>query len=96
MAPAATGETLVATGLDRDLPPGDTLVEADTKVEKPHLWDLEDPFLYQVTVRLDAEQADSSDEASVRCGFRDFRVVNGYFRLNGKRILVRSAHTGNH
>ena len=38
----------------------------------------------------------SIDERSARCGFRDFRVVDGYFRLNGKRIFVRSTHTGNH
>ena len=30
------------------------------------------------------------DVTSVRCGFRDFRFENGYFRLNGKRIYVRS------
>ena len=32
----------------------------------------------------------------VRCGFREFRVEKGYFRLNGKRIFLRSTHTGNH
>ena len=36
------------------------------------------------------------DETSVRFGFRDFRVERGYFRLNGRRIFVRSTHTGNH
>ena len=36
------------------------------------------------------------DENSVRLGFRDFRVERGYFRLNGKRIFLRSTHTGNH
>ena len=29
-------------------------------------------------------------------GFRDFRVVNRYFRLNGKRIFLRSTRTANH
>ncbi len=32
----------------------------------------------------------------MRCGFRDFRVVNGYFRLNDKRLWLRSTHTGDH
>ncbi|MEO7911501.1 MAG: hypothetical protein ABIV47_17795 [Roseiflexaceae bacterium] len=26
----------------------------------------------------------------------DFRVVDGYFRLNGRRLILRSTHTGNH
>ena len=29
-------------------------------------------------------------------GFRDFRVVDGYFRLNNRRLFVKSTHTGNH
>jgi len=36
------------------------------------------------------------DEQSVRCGFREFCFRDGYFRLNGRRIFLRSAHTGNH
>ncbi len=38
----------------------------------------------------------TSHEASSCFGFRDFRVVDGYFRLNGRRIFVKSTHTGNH
>jgi hypothetical protein len=34
-------------------------------------------------------------ECSIRCGFRDFRIVDGYFHLNGRRIFLRSTHTGN-
>jgi beta-galactosidase/beta-glucuronidase len=63
-------------------------------VQTPRLWSLDDPYLYRVTARLESEEG--VDERAVRCGFRDFRVVNGYFRLNGKRLFVRSTHTGNH
>ena len=27
-----------------------------------------------------------------RTGFRDFRIVNGYFHLNGKRVFLKSTH----
>ena len=50
-------------------------------------------------VRATARGADGTayhHEQAVRCGFRDFRVVDGYFRLNGKRLFLRSTHTGNH
>jgi len=52
-----------------------------------------DPFLYRVTavVRL----GDSADERSDRCGFRDFRFEDGHFRLNGRRLFLRGAHTVN-
>ena len=39
--------------------------------------------------------SDAFHEQTVRCGFRDFRFEQGAFRLNGKRIYVRSSHTGN-
>lgn len=93
VAPAAGGETLNTIQLDRELPPGDTLIETELEVEQPRLWELNDPYLYRVTVRAAAEAAASFDEQSTRCGFRDFRFEDGYFRLNGRRILLKSAQT---
>ncbi|MGA2496962.1 MAG: sugar-binding domain-containing protein [Tepidisphaeraceae bacterium] len=90
VAPAASGETLRVAVVERDLPPGDTLVEAEVKIDQPRCWELNDPFLYRVTVRV------GDDERSVRCGFRDFRFESGFFRLNGRRIFLRSTHTCNH
>ena len=96
VAPAATGKTLVVSHLQRDVSARDTLIETQIHVKGHRLWDLEDPYLYRVTVRASAEGVDGFDETSARLGFRDFRVERGYFRLNGKRIFLRSTHTGNH
>jgi hypothetical protein len=96
VAPSATGKTLLITHLERDVPPGDTLLETQLHVEGHRLWDLDDPYLYRLTVRATAGGVEGFDETSVRLGFRDFRVEKGYFRLNGKRIFLRSTHTGNH
>jgi hypothetical protein len=90
VAPAASGETLRVAVVERELAPGDTLVEAQVKIDQPRLWELSDPFLYRVTARV------GEDERSVRCGFREFRFENGFFRLNGRRIFLRSTHTCNH
>ena len=95
VAPASSGGILSIARVEHELPPGDTVIEAELQVENAHSWDLEDPFLYRVTASMQAAEADSSDETSVRCGFRDFRVVNGYFRLNGRRIFLRSTLTLN-
>ncbi len=96
MAPAASGETLQRIVLDRKLPPGDTLVETELYVAEPRLWELNEPNLYRVTARVQLKDSSSFDEHSVRCGFRDFTFENGYFRLNGRRLLLRCSHTGNH
>lgn len=92
-APAATGGTLAASHSEQEFPRGDKVIEGEVQVVDPRLWNLDDPYLYRVTVEV---QAHGSDEVSVRCGFRDFRVEKGYFRLNGKRLFLRSAHTLNH
>ena len=94
--PAAAGETLNACAVEREFPPGDTPVATELKLEQPRLWELNEPFLYRVTARLTRADSASVDELSVRCGFREFRFENGYFRLNGRRLFLRSTHTCNH
>lgn len=96
VAPAMSGETIKTIQLERELPPGETTVEATLEVPQHHLWELNDPYLYRVTARVTDRASEAIDEQSSRCGFRDFRFENGYFRLNGKRIFLRSSHTGTH
>ncbi len=93
VAPAAGGETLDATSTTREFPPGDTLVTLQVQVRQPRLWELNDPYLYRVTARVQADGSPSLDENSTTCGFRDFRFADGHFRLNGKRVFLKSSHT---
>ncbi len=79
-----------------DLPPGDTLCALDLTVPHHRLWDVSDPVLYYAEAHVQGEDSPALDARATRFGFRDFRVVDGYFRLNGRRIFVRSTHTGNH
>jgi hypothetical protein len=90
VSPAVSGETLAAAVVGQDLPAGDTVLAADVKLSQWRLWQLSDPYLYRVTARL------GNSELSTRCGFRDFRFENGYFRLNGRRVFVKGSHTCNH
>ena len=92
VTPAGGGEAINATELQRMLPVGDTQVDAELVVANHRLWQLEEPFLYTVAASLHTEN--SCDKLCSRCGFRDFRLENGYFRLNGKRIFVKCSHSG--
>ncbi|MHB9037810.1 MAG: glycoside hydrolase family 2 protein [Armatimonadota bacterium] len=96
IGPMVTGEIISAQTIKRNLAVGKTVIEAVLKVDKPRLWDIKDPYLYRVTARVCKDGASSYHEMSARCGFRDFRFENGYFRLNGRRIYIRSTHTANH
>ncbi|NQT14588.1 MAG: glycoside hydrolase family 2, partial [Planctomycetes bacterium] len=96
VAPAASGKTLDLVRLEREFAAGDTRIEAELRVDNPRLWDLDDPFLYRVTARVEGAQSGAFDEHSTRSGFRDFRFADGSFRLNGRRIYLRGSHTCNH
>jgi glycosyl hydrolase family 2 len=95
VAPAPGGETFARSHVEKEIPAGGSRAEARLVVGGPRLWDLNDPYLYRVTVRVSCEDPPSRDERSVRAGLRDFRFRDGAFRLNGRRLFLRSSHTGN-
>ncbi len=96
VAPDPSGSTQDVTIRHPQLASGDSVVDAELVVAGHRLWDVSEPNLYRVTARLCQTPGGSLDETTVRCGFRDFRFENGYFRLNGRRMFLRCSHTGNH
>jgi len=102
ISPAASGETLNTRMGETDFPVGNMQVTADINLSQWRLWELGDPYLYRVTARLNTAPPQSAQpgaavlhELSTRCGFRDFRFSDGYFRLNGKRVFLKGSHTCN-
>jgi len=93
---ASIGQAFVTDVAEVEAKPGETVVDHELKIENHRLWDIQDPYLYRLSVTNESAGVEGSHQASTNFGFRDFRIVNGYFRLNGRRILVRSTHTGNH
>lgn len=57
------------------------------------LWDVDDPNLYRVEIRLQSEFG--TDSRVETFGFRELFVKDGYFFLNGRKIFLKSSHTGN-
>lgn len=72
-------------------PAGSSVHHLALRVEAPHKWDLDDPFLYTVVVRA-AANGDEDIHRIERLGFRDFRIVDGFFHLNGRRIFLKCCH----
>ncbi len=86
--------------VNADDPPGDhsvVRVEVQVPPDEVRPWDVDDPFLYLVRVRLELGGGGATvDERTVRTGFRELRLRDGWFELNGRRTYLRSTHTGNH
>ncbi|MBA3710063.1 MAG: glycoside hydrolase family 2, partial [Planctomycetes bacterium] len=93
-APSAEGSTLAEADAVIAAAPGTSEHEIELTIPNVRRWNLEDPHLYRITATLDSSE--HRHDASVRTGFRDFRIVDGFFHLNGTRIFLRSSHTGNH
>lgn len=82
----ACGQTLEEEIL---LPCRDTLtVRKEIAISSPHLWDVDDPYLYTFEAALLSAQG--KDETHVRFGFRHVEVdaERGFF-LNGRRVLIK-------
>jgi len=90
-APGAGGETVACSTVETTVPAGRSLINGSLTIPQHRLWDLDAPFLYRVTARLQAAGSPSTDDRSTRCGFRNFDFEDGYFRLNGRRLFLRSA-----
>lgn len=96
VADAPAGTTIAAETSTRSLKPGSNTAEAELRIPGHKLWCPEDPHLYRVTAALETFGRSSLDERSVRCGFRDFRFQDGYFRLNGKRLFLKGSNFCTH
>jgi beta-galactosidase len=58
------------------------------RVPRPHRWSPEEPYLYSVRTELRADGR-LLDAVTERTGFRDFRLQDGRFLLNGQEVELR-------
>ena len=87
------GEIQVTHRQTVDLPQGVSEHTWRIPIAQVRLWDVKDPFLYTAQVRIEGNDGHG---VSKNFGFRTFVVdEKGWFRLNGRRIFLKCAHTGN-
>ena len=75
------------------VPTGDSLHELSVTVPDFKLWSTDEPNLYRVEIELTTPVGTQS--VSVSFGFRKFEIRDGFFYLNGKKLFLKSAHSGN-
>ncbi len=75
--------------------PGESVLHVSLSVPDYKLWDIDSPNVYDLSLTLACELF-GTDVYQTHFGFRDFRLKDGYFYLNGRRIFLKSSHTGNH
>lgn len=82
---------VVLSGRQEEVVPLGEFRIAEGTINKPQIWDVENPQLYtcEVTVRSNGQAVTSVE----RFGFRSFEFIEkGPFHLNGRRLLLRGTH----
>ena len=93
------GENISVTdvSLEAECGPGINIYTLSCIIDAPQLWQLEKPSLYDTFIQISRQNSDGAretDSYSTRIGFRELKIENGYFILNGKRIFLKSTHSG--
>ena len=80
------------------LEPGETKKISVTKAwNNPHLWNIEDPFLYVLKSSLTSQGSDiTTDNEQRRFGFREIWIQGNQYRLNGNRVNFRGDNINHH
>lgn len=60
--------------------------DAEFGIEKPHLWDTNDPHLYRLIIELNSENGHYEKE--IKFGFRDVKFTEHGFFLNGQKLKL--------
>ncbi len=91
-----TGDFVNSDSFKKTFEVGATTVKRKVKVEDFLWWDIDDPNLYNVISTLETQFG--AHKTTKHCGFRTFEVneENGYFYLNGRKIIPRCSHSGNY
>ena len=87
------GQSVASRQFRADFVKGDNEYKVELTVDDPMLWDIDDPHLYRVNVTVETEAGSTANRCGT--GSASFFVKDGFFYLNGRRIFLKSAHTGN-
>ncbi|UII24606.1 DUF4982 domain-containing protein [Fulvivirga maritima] len=83
------GQTVASGTLEKDLKAGDNQLSTEISVKQPHLWSVDDPFMYKVVTTIEHE-GKIIDEYSTPLGIRYFNFyAKKGFTLNGQPLKIR-------
>lgn len=61
-------------------------------IEKPHLWNAEEPYLYELVLTLRNDQGRIVETAHTMFGIRTVEIRDSILLVNGKRIIFRGVN----
>lgn len=68
----------------------------ESKIESPQKWSAENPVLYTLVLSLKDNKGNLIESRSCKVGFRDIRIQNGVFLVNGKPVKLYGVNRHDH
>ena len=68
----------------------------EMKVDNPHLWSTESPYLYTLCLQLKKGDGTVVEQVSQKVGFRVIRIEDGQLLINGQPIKIRGVNRHEH
>jgi len=68
----------------------------ESKIESPQKWSAELPVLYTLVLSLKDEKGNVLESRSSKIGFRDIRIQDGVFLVNGKAVKLYGVNRHDH
>lgn len=81
------GKTVSTQQATLHLPVGTSEHSLSTLIPHHRMWELKNPVLYLAKI-----ETDTGSSRTLRFGFKEFFIRDGFFFLNGKRMLLKCAH----
>ena len=68
----------------------------EAAIENPHKWTAETPYLYSLVISLNDSFGNIVEQIESKVGFRDIKIDNGQFLVNGKPVRFRGVNRHEH
>ena len=78
--------------LDRQIPACAALIMEPEEIGCVHAWDHNDPYLYQMEIKILAPDGTVTETVPYPVGFRKLALHHGIMELNGKRLIINGVN----
>ena len=80
----------------KNIEDGKTTLEFEKTISNVHLWNAENPYLYNLIIQLKTEDSTLIEAVGTEVGFRNVVVKNGQLLVNGKAIYAKGVNLHEH
>ncbi|MEO9572090.1 MAG: glycoside hydrolase family 2 TIM barrel-domain containing protein, partial [Polaribacter sp.] len=75
---------------------GRNIVDFNKVIKDVKTWNAEKPNLYSLLINLKDANDKTTEATSIKVGFRNVKIVNNQFLVNGKPVLIKGANLHDH